>query len=65
MASNYSNNLFKDNQMLQNKLEQTKKEKEFEKLRADIAESEQQRLEKIIRVVRIPILSYIKVIKTA
>lgn len=48
MASNYSNNLFKDNQMLQNKLEQTKKEKEFEKLRADIAESEQQRLEKII-----------------
>ena len=46
MVSNYSNSLFKDNERLQIKLNESEKERKFQKLRADIAESEQQRLEK-------------------
>ena len=46
MQSNYSNSLFHDYERLQEKLSKSEIERKFQKLRADIAESEQQRLEK-------------------
>ena len=46
MRSNYSNSLFHDYEKLQEKLTKSEMERKFQKLRADIAESEQQRLEK-------------------
>jgi len=45
--SNYSNILYKDYEALQRKYDKLKKEAKFQKLRADIAEDEQHRLEKI------------------
>jgi len=45
--SNYSNILYKDYEALQRKYDKLKKEAKFQKIRADIAEDEQHRLEKI------------------
>lgn len=45
--ANYSNGLYKDYLELQRKYEILEKEYKFQKLRADIAEDEQHRLEKL------------------
>lgn len=47
MTSNYSKSLYKDYELLQKKYEEMEKKYKFEKLRADIAESKQQRFEKL------------------
>lgn len=48
IMSNYSNSLYKDYEILQLKFDEEKKEAEFQKLRADIAEDKKFRLEKMI-----------------
>ena len=48
MQSNYSNNLFKENQKIQLELEKEKNERKYQKLRADVAEDREQRLRRIV-----------------
>ena len=45
MASNYSNSLYKDYEKLEKKYKELEKKYKFEKLRADVAEYENQRFE--------------------